>query len=137
MTIETQETCGAEPAARPLGRALWRGLLCRCPNCGEGRLFRRYLKSVDACASCRERFEHHRADDLPPYLTVFIVGHLVVGLYMAAEQTVAWSMWTHLAVWVPVTLVLSMLLLQPLKGATIALQWSKRMHGFGGEPGRP
>ncbi|HDZ72979.1 MAG TPA: DUF983 domain-containing protein [Aurantimonas coralicida] len=118
---------------RPVGRALLKGLRCRCPNCGVGKLFSGYLKSVDACSVCHQEIHHHRADDLPPYLTVFIVGHIVVGLFMFVERAVTLSMWTHLAIWVPITLFLSLALLQPLKGATIALQWALRLGGFGGE----
>ncbi len=119
-------------APREIVPAMLRGLRMRCPHCGQGRLFRSFLRSVDHCASCGEEFHHHRADDLPPYLTIFIVGHLVVALFMGVEQTTELSLWAHLAIWVPVTLLLSLALLQPLKGATIGLQWAMRMHGFGG-----
>lgn len=121
----------AGAARRPLGQSLSRGFLCRCPQCGEGKLFKGYLRSVDACAVCGERFADHRADDLPPYLTVFIVGHVVVALFMALDDAAALSLWTNLAIFVPLTVVLSLALLRPLKGATIGLQWAKRMHGFG------
>lgn len=118
---------------RNLGQALLHGLRCRCPNCGEGKLFRGFVKSVDACEACGQEIHHHRADDLPPYLTIFIVGHLVVALFMAVEQISDLSMWAHLAIWVPVTILLSLVLMQPLKGATIGLQWALRLGGFGGE----
>ena len=130
--VESLRFGGTAEADRPLAQALARGLRCRCPNCGEGRLFASYLRSVDACSVCGEEIHHHRADDLPPYLTIFIVGHLVVAMFLAADEMVALPMWAHLAIWVPVTLVLSLGLLQPLKGATIALQWSLRLGGFGG-----
>jgi len=120
-------------ADRPLWRSIGRGLLMRCPHCGEGKLFAGFLRSVDRCAVCREEYHHHRADDLPPYLTVFIVGHLVVALFMGVEEVTLLPLWAHLAIWVPATLLLSLALLRPLKGATIGLQWALRMHGFGGE----
>jgi len=63
---------------------------------------------------------------------VLIVGHVVVGLFMAVDEMVRLSMWTHLAIWVPVTLILSLVLLRPLKGGTIGLQWALRQGGFGG-----
>jgi uncharacterized protein (DUF983 family) len=123
-----------ETADRMLWRSIGRGLRCRCPNCGQGKLFGGYLTSVDHCAVCQEEFIHHRADDLPPYLTVFVVGHLVVALFMAAEQMADLSLAAHLAIWIPVTVVLCLALLRPFKGATIGLQWAMRMHGFGGSP---
>ena len=134
-------TDGASPATgmpdisdRMLWRSIGRGFLCRCPKCGTGKLFDGYLKSVDHCAVCHEEFTHHRADDLPPYLTVFVVGHLVIALFMAAEQMADLSLIAHLAIWIPITLVLCLALLRPFKGATIGLQWSMRMHGFGDSP---
>ena len=119
---------------RLLWRSIGRGFLCRCPKCGTGKLFDGYLKSVDHCAVCNEEFTHHRADDLPPYLTVFVVGHLVIALFMAAEQMANLSLIAHLAIWIPITLVLCLALLRPFKGATIGLQWAMRMHGFGEAP---
>jgi uncharacterized protein (DUF983 family) len=119
--------------ARPLGTALWRGFLGRCPHCGKGRLFGRYLKVADRCDACGEHYHHHRADDLPAYLVIFIVGHVVVGAFMGAEAMFTLTTWQHLAIWVPLTLVATVALLQPVKGAVVGLQWALRMHGFGGE----
>lgn len=123
--------------ARPLAASIMRGLRGRCPACGEGKLFRAFLKPVDHCANCGEALHHQRADDLPPYLSIFIVGHIVVGGYMFGERIVDLNSWQHLAFWVPVTLILTLLMMQPLKGGVIGLQWALRMHGFGGEEDRP
>lgn len=120
------------PAERPMGRSLRRGFAQRCPNCGEGRLFGKYLKVVDACPSCGEAMHHHRADDAPPYFTMLIVGHLVVPVLLSVEMNYAPPLWLHMTVWPSLTLILSLALLQPVKGALIGLQWALRMHGFGG-----
>ena len=66
-TLETLEP-------RPLFRAMLRGFVGRCPHCGKGRLFGRYLKPVATCSVCGEDFTHQRADDAPPYFTMVIVG---------------------------------------------------------------
>ncbi len=118
--------------ARPVMEAMKRGFFGRCPHCGEGRLFRSFLKTVDRCASCGEEMHHHRADDLPAYLVVVIVGHIVVGAFMGVEATSTLSTWQHLAIWVPVTIVSALALLRPVKGAVVGLQWALYMHGFGG-----
>jgi uncharacterized protein (DUF983 family) len=122
-----------EQESRNTGQAIKRGLLGRCPNCGEGKLFRAYLKSVDACASCGEEMFHHRADDLPAYLAIFIVGHVVVAGFMATDSWLVLESWQHLMIWIPITVILSLALLQPIKGGVIGLQWALRMHGFSGE----
>ena len=119
--------------ARPLWSAMKRGLLGRCPHCGEGKLFRAFVKPVDKCAVCGEELYHHRADDLPAYLVIVLVGHVVVGGFMAVEMTTFWPMWLHLVVWLPLTIIMALALLQPIKGAVVGLQWALYMHGFGGE----
>ncbi|KAB2696448.1 DUF983 domain-containing protein [Ochrobactrum sp. Kaboul] len=118
---------------RPLGEAMWRGFRCRCPHCGEGQLFRAFVKPVAKCSVCDEDYTEQRADDLPAYLTILIVGHIVVGAFMGVEATTNLPLWAHMAIWGPLTIILSLILLQPLKGATIGLQWALYMHGFGGK----
>jgi uncharacterized protein (DUF983 family) len=127
---------GENQSGRP-ARALWpamkRGFLGRCPHCGEGKLFASFARTNEACAVCGEEFHHHRADDLPAYLVIFIVGHIVVGAFMGVEAATNLTAWQHLAMWVPVTIVSSIALLQPAKGAVVGLQWALHMHGFGGD----
>ena len=53
-------------------KALWRGFTMKCPNCGQGHLFGRFLKVVDACEFCGEDYTPQRADDLPAYLVIAI-----------------------------------------------------------------
>lgn len=128
---------GADGSSRPLLRSLARGWRSRCPACGEGRLFRAFLKPVEYCGHCGEAMHHQRADDLPPYLGIFIVGHIVVAGYLTGERMFELTSWQHLAIWTPITLVMTLAFMQPLKGAVIGLQWSLRMHGFGDEPDAP
>lgn len=117
-------------AQRPIGIAIRRGLRCRCPHCGEGRLFSPFLKPVDRCAVCGEDFTHQRADDLPAYITIVIVGHILLGGYLLTDLAFAVAPWVHMVIWVPVATASAILLLQPIKGAVIGLQWAARMHGF-------
>ncbi|RWB51934.1 DUF983 domain-containing protein [Mesorhizobium sp.] len=123
----------SDRVARPLWTAIKRGLLGRCPHCGEGKLFYAFTKSVDKCSVCGEELHHHRADDLPAYLVIVIVGHIVVGAFMGVEATSTLTLWQHALIWVPLTFGLAVALLQPVKGAVIGLQWALYMHGFSGE----
>ena len=109
----------------------WRG---RCPRCGEGKLFRAFLKVDDHCAVCGQDFSGHRADDLPAYLVIVIVGHIVVPTALIIETDYSPPVWLQLSIYLPVTLILSLLLLQPVKGAVVGLQWALRMHGFDDNP---
>jgi len=119
--------------ARPVWNAMLRGARGKCPHCGEGRLFQSFLTTVAKCEHCGEELHHHRADDLPAYLVVVIVGHIVVGAFMGVEATSTLSTWQHLAIWIPLTILLALVLIRPVKGAVVGLQWALYMHGFGGE----
>ena len=110
--------------------AVWRGFTMKCPNCGHGKLFRRFLKVVDRCPACGEELFHHRADDFPPYLVMMIVGHAVVPAVLALEMAYAPPIWLQFLIWLPVTLVSALALLQPVKGAIVGMQWQLGMHGF-------
>jgi uncharacterized protein (DUF983 family) len=124
-------TADAAPAAkRNVWAALKRGLRCRCPRCGEGKLFRAFLKVDDHCSVCGQDFTPHRADDLPAYLVIVLVGHFVVPMILWIETDYSPPVPLQLAIYLPFTLIASLLLLQPVKGAVVAVQWALRMHGF-------
>ena len=109
--------------------AVMRGLKRRCPACGEASAFAGYLKTADECAKCGTALGQIRADDFPPYLTIFLVGHIVVPALLIVEQTYGWPMERHMLVWPALTLVLSLLFLPVLKGAAVGLMWSLGMTG--------
>jgi uncharacterized protein (DUF983 family) len=111
-------------------RAMGRGFIGRCPACGEGHLFRKFLKVTDHCESCGEAMHHQRADDLPAYLVIVLVGHIIVPMVLAVETAYAPSYLVHLMLWLPLTLGMTLGLLQPTKGSIVGLQWETGMHGF-------
>lgn len=115
---------------RNVWNAMARGLKCRCPRCGEGKIFCAYLKVADSCSACGQDFSGHRADDLPAYLVIVIVGHIVVPVALWIETNYSPAVALQLAIYLPFTLIASLLLLQPIKGAVVGLQWAFRMHGF-------
>jgi uncharacterized protein (DUF983 family) len=114
----------------PYPIALGRGFTCRCPNCGKGKLFAKFLKVAPSCSACGQEFHHHRADDLPAYLLILVLGHILVPLIVTVELLYSPPYWIYFAVWMPVTIALAVGLLQPIKGAVVALQWRMGMHGF-------
>ncbi len=120
----------ASASARPIFGSMWRGAMLKFPASGVGAMFRRYLKVSDSCPRCREELHHHRADDAPAYFTIAIVGHIVVSLVLAVEMAYRPELWVHAALWLPLTLILTLLCLPSVKGALVGLQWGLRMHGF-------
>lgn len=115
---------------RNLWQAVGRGALCKCPKCGKGNLFAGYLKVNDECPVCGEALYHHRADDLPPYLAIMIVGHLLVGIMLHLEMVWHVNPVVYLYTMIPLAVILPLGLLPSIKGAVVGLQWAQRMHGF-------
>jgi uncharacterized protein (DUF983 family) len=126
--VWSQETALKEK--RDVWQALKRGFRGRCPRCGEGKLFRAFLKVDNACSVCGLDFTPHRADDLPAYLVIVIVGHIVVPLALMIETEYSPPVALQLAIYLPITVIASLTLLQPVKGAVVGVQWALRMHGF-------
>ena len=98
----------------------------RCPNCGTGGLFGRSLKVVDHCSVCGEQ----SADDFPAYIVIFVVGHAIVPAALVVEIDYAPPMWLEFLIWLPLVITSALALLQPTKGAIVALQRQLGMHGF-------
>jgi uncharacterized protein (DUF983 family) len=123
MTTDTEN--------RSLGRAVWNGMKLRCPHCGEGHLFRSYLKVADTCDACGEELSHHRADDFPPYISIVIVGHVIIGLMLHLEMAYEnIAPWVYLATMLPAAIILPLTMLPSIKGAVVGLQWANKMYGF-------
>jgi uncharacterized protein (DUF983 family) len=112
---------------RPVGLGIKRGLKHRCPNCGEGELFARYLKVNAECPACGHDLSQYRADDGPAYLTILLVGHLIVApafFFPIMWETSPWII-------VPVALAaltgLVLAMLPRIKGGFIGLLWANRV----------
>jgi len=110
-----------------LAVALGRGLLGRCPVCGKGRIFVGFLRVVDECSECHAPLGLARADDAPPYFTILIVGHIVIPAMLIMQKTMDPSTWLLSAIFLPLTVLLSVGLIRPIKGATVGLMLSFNM----------
>jgi uncharacterized protein (DUF983 family) len=104
-----------------MATALWRGARNRCPVCGEGKVFDGYLRVVKECPNCQAPLGSLRADDAPPYFTIFIVGHLLLPPILWVERVYQPAMWIHMVVWLPLIAIVTTLMLRPVKGATVGL----------------
>lgn len=120
----------ASPAERSWKSALLRGLAGRCPACGEGRLFARFLKPAQSCAHCGQAFDGHRADDFPSYIVILLLGHIIVPTMIEVNIAFAIPVMWQAAIWPTLALVMAIAMIQPVKGGVIAFQWARRMHGF-------
>jgi uncharacterized protein (DUF983 family) len=105
-------------------QAIRHGLAGHCPSCGRGKLFRSYLKPVDACSACGEDISHIQADDGPAWLTVLIVGHLIVAAVLAIDGWAGWPQWVSMIFYPALGVAMILALLPFAKGVFIAAIWA-------------
>ena len=109
-------------------KSLWtglkRGLARRCPNCGQGQLLRGYLTIRSPCEVCGNDNLAYPSDDFPPYLTVFVAGHVIVALFIWTDNVYEPPLWIEFAIWLPVTVLMCLALLPFMKGAAVGLCWA-------------
>ncbi len=120
-----------EVKKKNLWSSIGRAVLGHCPNCGQGRLFKSYLKQVDSCQYCSEEFGHIRADDGPAWLTIVLVGHIMAPFIVMYAIDSAWPVWLSVTVWSAFAVTLMLVLLPRSKGLFIAIIW--RMQCSGGD----
>ncbi|SFK38611.1 DUF983 domain-containing protein [Falsiroseomonas stagni] len=135
MRWEPDRSVAALPYTPPtsIWQAAGRGMRNRCPICGVGKVFKGYLKVVDECSNCHAPLGRLRADDAPPYFTIFVAGHILFPPVLWIEKAYQPPMWLHMVVWLPAFTIACLLLLPPIKGATVG--WMMRLGFDGSEHG--
>lgn len=127
---DSPQTAQTTPPVRAVKPALRKGWRRKCPNCGTGPLLKGYLKVHSECSVCGEDFTPHRADDGPAYLTILVVGHVMIpALHIAFVQYRPEPL-VLFTIFALGSTALTLYLLPRLKGAVIGFQWARRMHGF-------
>lgn len=115
---------------RPLLRSVGRGLRKRCPNCGApGTLILDFLRPTPECSACGECFSHIRTDDFAPWLSILVLGHLLMPAAISVERLWHPPLWLHLLIWIPVAAELIVAFLPRAKGAALGLMWSLGLKG--------
>jgi uncharacterized protein (DUF983 family) len=117
---------------RPLRPALLSGLRNRCPACGHGKIFARFLKPASACTHCGQAIDGHEADDFPSYIVIILLGHIMVPTMIEVNSALSIPLGWQGVIWPTLAIILASGMIQPVKGTVIAYQWARRMHGFGG-----
>jgi len=104
------------------------GLKCRCPRCGQGRLFATpfNLDLKPDCEVCGLNYKFVDSGDGPAVFAILILGFLMLGGALLLEFTVHPPIWIHAIIWIPVTLFMALGLLRPLKATLIALQFAHK-----------
>ena len=101
-----------------------RGLCRRCPNCGKGALFQGMLTVRSPCPVCGNDNAAYPSDDMPPYVTVALLGHMIIPLFIWVDFSLAPPLWLEFAIWPSLTAVLTIALLPFVKGGVVGLCWA-------------
>lgn len=97
-----------------------------CPRCGNGKLFDGFLKLKPSCLSCGLDYSFARSDDGPAVFVILGAGAFIVGAALWVEVNYEPPLWVHFTVFLPLTLLVSLGMLRPLKAAMIHRQYQTR-----------
>lgn len=125
----------SEPGARSERGGILRAMRGRCPRCGRGRLFSGYLEITKQCPACGLGFQGHDVGDGPVVPATFLLGGLVVGLALALEMWLSPPLWVHALLWAPAVVGGTLLVLRPLKGLAVGMQYRLRSTEEPPQPG--
>jgi len=107
------------------------GLRCRCPRCGQGKLFQGVLTVRERCSVCQLDLRAQDAGDGPAVFVIFGLGFVIMGLVAFVELKYEPPLWLHALLWPPLTVIGTVALLRPLKAILIALQYRHRASASG------
>lgn len=112
------------PSPSPSWLPVLRGVRHRCPECGHGKLYARYLKQASECSACGAPIGKIRAEDGPPWLTVLFLGPFLAGLTFFSARQENWPIWIKLPALSVFAITAVLILLPRMKGAIIGLFWA-------------
>ena len=122
----------APPPRKPtLLQSVSRGLACKCPRCGEGKLFTGFLGLRPRCEACGLDYAFIDTGDGPAIFIIMLAGAIVVACALIVETKYQPPFWVHALLWLPLILATTLLPLRSMKGLLIALQFHHKA-----EPGR-
>jgi len=102
------------------------GLKGLCPRCGQGHLFKGFINIAPKCDVCEMEFDFADAGDGPAVFVILIAGFIVLGAALYVEIKYEPPMWVHMAIFLPMVLVVVLGMLRPLKGLLVALQYRNK-----------
>lgn len=101
-------------------------LIGRCPRCGEGKLFDGFLELAPACDRCGLDYGFAASGDGPAVFVTLLAGFVVLGAALWVELTYNPPYWVDLVIFLPLTIVVCLGMLRPLKSLMVAAQYHHR-----------
>ncbi|QPF84458.1 DUF983 domain-containing protein [Bradyrhizobium genosp. L] len=100
-----------------------RGIACRCPRCGKGKLYSGFLTLAPRCQACDLDYAFIDAGDGPAVFIIMLAGAIVVASALIVEVKYQPPFWVHAALWLPLIIVTTIFPLRSMKSLLIALQF--------------
>ena len=113
----------SQPDSPTLLQSISRGLACKCPRCGQGKLFSGFLGLRPRCDVCGLDYAFTEAGDGPAIFIIMLAGAIVVGCALVVEVKYQPPFWLHAVLWLPLILATTLLPLRSMKSLLIALQF--------------
>ena len=113
----------AEQTLPTLAQSVLRGIACKCPRCGKGKLYSGFLTLRPACESCGLDYAFIDSGDGPAVFIIMIAGAIVVACALIVEVKYEPPFWVHAVLWLPLILATTLLPLRSMKSLLIALQF--------------
>jgi uncharacterized protein (DUF983 family) len=112
-----------DPTLPTVTQSALRGLACKCPRCGKGKLYAGFLDLRPRCEACGLDYAFIDSGDGPAIFIIMIAGAIVVGCALIVEIKYQPPFWLHAALWLPLILATTLLPLRAMKSLLIALQF--------------
>jgi uncharacterized protein (DUF983 family) len=106
-----------------VAQSVLRGIACKCPRCGKGKLYTGFLDLRGACEHCCLDYAFIDAGDGPAIFIIMIAGAIVVGCALIVEVKYQPPFWLHAVLWLPLILATTLLPLRSMKALLVALQF--------------
>lgn len=120
MTPDSPENSRGQPSIR---EAALSGL---CPRCGAKTLFAGTARFAERCSACGLDFSRFNVGDGPAAFLTLIVGTLVVVLAIWVQLAFEPPFWVHIALWVPLSALLTLGGLRIAKAALLASEYRNK-----------
>jgi len=101
------------------------GLAGRCPDCGEGRLFKSLLSFVDSCAACGADFRDEDAGDGPAVFVIFIVGIFIIPMALGFHMILNTPLFVTFILWGFIIIGACLWLLRLMRGIMFNIAWQR------------
>lgn len=105
--------------------AIWKGIKCRCPRCGKGKLFHHYIEQVENCGNCGEPLAYYKVGLFLPLIVITLMVHIIGFVMLEMELSGHGSPLVYLYVLVPLSIIVPLAILPSSKGAIIGLLWAR------------